>query len=271
MADHSKKLSKVINVFISNKNTMVRCLDTCMTELEQLYDTFEQLDKMKNENKQLHIQINKQETELDQLRSSNLNFNNVSMLKQQDRQICELTKQMEVLEKQVKYYKDQSQTNSDLGEKIELYVDNHINSLDILNENDNTPADDTPLEDTPLEDTPLEDTPLDNTTADDTPLEDNTPLDDTKNKNTKKSDKKSSKSDKKSDKKSSKSDKSNKNDISNKLTEEEENDLEMIEDSNNVDYYLHRETKRIFSILDDEGNIGDLVGTFKKGKICKFT
>ena len=293
MANFSKNLGNIVTLFESSKGSLMKCMNICSKELEELFDSYENLMTIQDENKRLTEELAKKDEIINNLLAKDNNFNNVSMLKKQDKQICDLTTQITVLDKQIKYYKGLSQTNSELNEKVELYVNDHINASDeILNEvssytlleeehNDDTQSN--IVEEVVVVEKPHKKkskSKKDNTTS--------------KSKSSQK-DKKTDKDEKKSSKKSSKINKEkteleepnevvieenidekshinkiNKSNYSSKLTEEEEDNLEIFEDSTEKEYYIHNDSNRIYEILDSDGNVGDFIGIMKKGKFIKF-
>ena len=190
------------------------------------------------------------------------------MLKKQDKQICDLTNQVAILEKQIKYYKDLSQTNSELNDTIELYVNNQIDaSSEILNVNEDKYEEPLNAEDN-----------ISIKVEEPSTKENKSRKPNKEEKSTTKKEKSTTKKEKSTTKKEKSTavndtmveNNTDTPDISSKLTLEEEEDLDIFEDVEGIEYYIHHSSNRIFTILDKDGNIGDLVGIMKNGKFEKF-
>jgi len=288
MADFTKKFGNIVNLFQSSQNSLNKCMDICSKELEELFNNYENLISIQETNRVLKEELIQKDTIINNLLAKDNNFNNVSMLKKQDKQICDLTNQVAILEKQIKYYKDLSQTNSELNDTIELYVNNQIDaSSEILNVNEDKYEEPLNAEDNISIKEEEEPSPKENKSKKPNKEEKSTK----KEKSTTKKEKSTTKKEKstKKDKSTTKKEKSttkkekatpvndtmvenntDTSDISSKLTLEEEEDLDMFEDVEGTEYYIHHSSNRIFTILDKEGNIGDLVGIMKNGKFEKF-
>ena len=273
MADFTKKFGNIVNLFQSSKNSLNKCMDICSKELEELFDNYENLISIQETNRVLKEELIQKDTIINNLLAKDNNFNNVSMLKKQDKQICDLTNQVAILEKQIKYYKDLSQTNSELNDTIELYVNNQIDaSSEILNVNEDKYEEPLNAEDN-ISIKVEEPSTNENKSKKPNKEEKSTK----KEKSTTKKEKSTTKKEKSTKKEKATpvndtmvENNTDTTDISSKLTLEEEEDLDIFEDVEGTEYYIHHSSNRIFTILDKEGNIGDLVGIMKNGKFEKF-
>lgn len=233
----------VVENYTSIKDNITFQLKSYQEEINNLVFFQEVINKLNFENNNLKLGIELKDKEIFTLKEQigdKINFNNVSMLKRQDKEIYELKNKISYLEKQISFYKLQTDNLSNRRNSSEIILTkNQIKDNNEFIKNELT--------------TNSEDSNILNNEKDQSLIS----IDEEIN-------------EEKIIKKKVKKQKIDKKKVNNldKLTKDEEEELEMYEDGDK-DYYIHNSTNRVFEILENN-EVGKLIGIIKKNKLVKI-
>ena len=233
----------VVENYTSIKDNITFQLKSYQEEINNLVFFQEVINKLNFENNDLKLGIELKDKEIFTLKEQigdKINFNNVSMLKRQDKEIYELKNKVSYLEKQISFYKLQTDNLSNRRNSSEIILTkNQIKDNNEFIKNELT-----------------------------TNSEDSNILNNEKDQSLISIDKEVN--EEKIIKKKVKKQKIDKKKVNNldKLTKDEEEELEMYEDGDK-DYYIHNSTNRVFEILENN-EVGKLIGIIKKNKLVKI-
>ena len=247
-------ISTIIENYTSIKGDITRQLNRYQEEINNLVSFQEVINKLTSDNNDLKVGMELKDKEISKLKEQigdKINFNNVSMLKRQDREIYELKNKVSYLEKQLSFYKLQQDNSSNRTNSPEITLtksqveDKNEFIMKVLTTNN-------------FEDSNIRNN--DNQSVISISSDVNKYEDEKEEIIIKKKPKKQ-----KVDKKEKVDKKKLNND---KLTKDEEEELEMYEEDNK-DYYIHNSTNRVFEILEND-EVGKLIGIIKKNKLVKI-
>ena len=259
-------ISTIIENYTSIKGDITRQLNRYQEEINNLVSFQEVINKLTSDNNDLKVGMELKDKEISKLKEQigdKINFNNVSMLKRQDREIYELKNKVSYLEKQVSFYKLQQDNSSNRTNSPEITLtksqieDKNEFIMKVLTTNN--------FEDSNIRNDDKQS--VISISDDVNKYEDEKEEIIIKKKPKKqKVDKKGKVEKKEKVEKKQKVDKKKLN--NNKLTKDEEEELEMFEEDDK-DYYIHNSTNRVFEILEND-EVGKLIGIIEKDKLVKI-
>ena len=253
-------ISTIIGNYTSIKDDITRQLNGYQEEINNLVSFQEVINKLTYDNNDLKVGMELKDKEIYKLKEQigdKINFNNVSMLKRQDREIYELKNKVSYLEKQVSFYKLQQDNSSNRTNSPEITLtksqieDKNEFIMKVLTTNN-------------FEDFNIRNDDKQSVIS---ISDDVNKYEDEKEEIIIKKKPKKRKVDKKG--KVEKKEKIDKKKLNNdKLTKDEEEELEMFEEDDK-DYYIHNSTNRVFEILEND-EVGKLIGIIEKDKLVKI-
>ena len=76
MSGLKERIATVIETITIHKNQFQRNMDNCISELDNIYEVYERMEELEQENNKLKNDMNIKDNEIDNLRSNDNNYNN---------------------------------------------------------------------------------------------------------------------------------------------------------------------------------------------------